>query len=129
MELKQILEMLFQLVILPIIPLLTLYIKKLIESKIDEIQTKSKNNTFDRYLQIAEEGIVKAVMTVSQTYVDSLKKEGKFDKEAQIKAFNMAKEEFEKIISSEVKDFLNEVTTDYDTWIKASIESLIKESK
>lgn len=129
MELNQILETLFQLIILPIIPLLTLYIKKLIESKIDEIQTKSKNNTFDRYLQIAEEGIVKAVMTVSQTYVDSLKKEGKFDKEAQIKAFNMAKEEFEKIISSEVKDFLNEVTTDYDTWIKASIESLIKESK
>ena len=129
MEIKDILEVLFQLVIIPIIPLFTLYLKKLIESKIDEIQVKSKNELVNKYLQIAEEGITKAVMTVSQTYVDSLKREGKFDKDAQVKAFEMAKEEFEKIVNDEVKDGIKELTSDYETWIKASIESLIKESK
>lgn len=129
MEIKDILEILFELVILPIIPLATIYIKKLIETKINEIQTKSNNDMLDKYLQIAEDGIKKAVMSVSQTYVETLKNKGEFTKEAQIKAFEMAKYEFEKIVSLEVKNAVRELTTDYDSWIKNSIESLIKESK
>lgn len=129
MEIKDILEILFQLVIIPIIPLITLYLKKLIESKIDEIQVKSKNEVINKYLQLAEEGITKAVMTISQTYVESLKKEGKFDKEAQVKAFEMAREEFERIVNDEIKNGIRELTSDYDAWIKASIESMVKETK
>lgn len=129
MELKEALEILFRLVIIPIIPLVTIYIKKLIESKINELQVATKNKTLDKYLQIAEEGMIKAVLMVSQTYVDALKKEGKFDKESQVKAFEMAKSEFEKIVSDEIKNGIKELTSDYDAWIKSSIESLIKESK
>ena len=129
MELEKILEILFRLVIMPAIPLLVVYIKKLIECKINELQVKSDNELVDKYLQIAEDGILKAVTYVSQTYVESLKKENKFGLNEQKTAFDMAKNTFEDIVTDEVKSFISEAVEDYDKWVLASIESMVKKIK
>lgn len=129
MEIKDVLGLLFQLVILPIIPLVVIYIKKFIEAKIDELQANTDNAIVDKYLQIAEESVIKAVETVTQIYVDELKKLGSFDLQAQQVAFTKAKDMLELLITEEVKDCIAEVYGDYDAWIKASIESAVRVTK
>lgn len=129
MEIKDALGLLFQLVILPIIPLVVIYIKKFIEVKIDALQANTDNAIVDKYLQIAEESVIKAVETVTQVYVDELKKLGSFDLQAQQVAFTKAKDILELLITDEVKDCITEVYGDYNAWIKTSIESAVKSTK
>ena len=129
MNVDELLNLLFKLVIIPIIPLLTIYLQKLIQSKIDEIQSKQKNETLNKYLQIAEDNLSKAVEEVSQTYVDSLKEQCGFGVEEQKKAFEMARLRFEQLANEDVKEAIMEVSNDYNAWITASIESLVKADK
>ena len=129
MDIQKLLEILFQLVILPIIPLVVLYVKKFIEVKINELQAKTDNVVTDKYLQIAEDGILKAVTYVSQTYVDALKTQGKFGAKEQKIAFDMAKDKFNEIVSDEVQLAIAEMVNDYNSWIQAAIESMVKETK
>ena len=49
-----------------------------------------ENDQLVKYIDAATDAISKAVLTVNQTYVDSLKKQGKFDEEAAKTAKQMA---------------------------------------
>mgnify|MGYP002519783358 CR=1 FL=1 len=87
-----VLEILFKLIVLPIIPLVVLYAKTFIQLKIEELQEKIDNENVDKYLGLANDILQKVVTEVTQTYVDNLKSTNSFDKEAQKKAFNIVKE-------------------------------------
>ena len=73
--------------------------------------------------------VEKVVDYVSQTYVDALKKEGKFDAAAQQNAYNKAVEALEKLMDDDMKHVLINVYGDLSTWMKVSIESYIKSRK
>ena len=124
-----VLEILFKLIVLPIIPLVVLYAKTFIQLKIEELQEKIDNENVDKYLGLANEILQKVVTEVTQTYVDNLKSTNSFDKEAQKKAFMLAKEKFELIATDEVKNVIDEVMGDYDAWIQSSIEALVNQQK
>ena len=60
-----------------------------------------------------------------QTYVDSLKKNGSFDKDAQIEALTRAKDIALSQMTQELKDFITTNFGDLDNWLTIQIESSI----
>ena len=65
----------------------------------------------------------------NQTIVDSLKKNGKFDKEAQEKVKADAIATLKSTLSETAKDLLSDVVGDLDLWLDTLIESSVRQSK
>lgn len=126
---NEILELIFKLIIIPIIPLLAIYVKTLIQKKINEIDTKVKNDEIKKYLQLAEDALIKATNMTTETYVKALKEKGEFDLVSQQVAFEKSKQAFLHTISDATLEVLKVAYGDYETWIKITIESLVKDSK
>ena len=70
-----------------------------------------------------------AVKCVFQTYVEALKKEGRFNKDAQLIALNKAKDIVLAQLSEDIKDYINKNFGDVDTWINTQIEASINTLK
>lgn len=66
--------------------------------------------------------IVNAVTTTTQTYVASLKAQGKFDAEAQAEAFNMSYQSVIAVLGEEARNYLNEAVGDLNEYIRTAIE-------
>ena len=69
------------------------------------------------------------VQSTYQTYVEALKKEGKFDKEAQEKALSRCVNNVKKTMPDTTRKWLSSNYQDITEVIKQTIESCIKESK
>lgn len=80
-------------------------------------------------LQQAIDGIGDIVIMVSQTFVDSLKESGNFDKEAQAKAFNMAKTAALNGMSDSMKKYIDKYCGGLDEWLRIQIEAWVKKNK
>lgn len=77
----------------------------------------------------AVEVVVDAVNATTQTYVESLKKQGAFTKEAQIIAFNQSRSAAIAQISESTKKLIIDKYGDFDLWLKNKIESLVGSGK
>ena len=73
--------------------------------------------------------ICECVIATNQTYVDSLKKQGKFDAEAQKKAFEMTYNAVIEILSEEAKVYLASVYGDLTAYITNMIEAEVNKNK
>lgn len=129
MEWNTLLQDLLYAVITAAVPVITMYIVKFLKTifskvKVETDQTIVKN-TIDEALEI----VMKVVTSTSQTYVDSLKAEGKFDKEAQLVAFNNTKDTIKSLLSDEAKNLIATLYDDIDTWLTIQIESAVREQK
>ncbi len=93
------------------------------------LSTKTKNEKLQKYIDDATTAVVVAVSEVTQTYVDTLKKEGKFDKDAQKLAFELAKEKALILINDNSKKAINTIYNDFDYWLNLIIEQKVKEQK
>ena len=91
------------------------------------INTKIKNENLQRALTTAEGVISATVKEVTQTYVDDLKKAGKFDDKAKKAAFDKAVAEIEAQLTETQRAALQSVCNDVEAYIKTLIESKIKE--
>ena len=80
-------------------------------------------------LQQAIDGIGNIVIMVSQTFVDSLKESGNFDKEAQAKAFDMAKTAALNGMSDSMKKYIDKYCGGLDEWLRIQIEAWVKKNK
>lgn len=103
-----------------------------INKKIDEVQVNTDITNYkklNQYVDKAQEIIGNAVLTVSQTYVDTLKSNGSFTKEAQEKAKNKAIEIANKLITEESKNAIIILYGDFDVFLDSMIESLVKQNK
>ena len=103
-----------------------------LNEKIDDLQkTKTfvEHEKLNRYIDYAQEAITTAVTSVSQTYVDSLKKSGQFDKTAANNAKKQAIEIAEKLISDNSKIAIETVFGDFEEYINNKIEAVIKSEK
>lgn len=104
-----------------ILPLISMVGGKLINL----LSAKIKNEKAGNLIGTATEIVINAVKSVFQTYVDSLKKEGKFDKESQLVALNKAKEVAISQMTEDVKEFIRENYGDLDAWLNTQIEATI----
>ena len=127
--LKQVLSILMQLVIIPAIPIV---IKCLVDAFKEWSFLKTaevENDTIAEYLMDITEIISQAVLCTTQTYVDSLKKQGKFDEEAQKLAFELTKNTVMVLLAEDAKAFLAEMYGDVDLWIDTKIEQIVNLQK
>lgn len=90
---------------------------------------KSKCALVDKYLSMLEVTITNAVLATTQTYVDAMKKQNAFDKEAQKKAFSMTYEAVMKVLTDEAKLYLESAVGDLNTYITNQIEATVKLTK
>ena len=108
-----------------VIPLITLLGSKLIKW----ISSKIDNEKTSKYTTEATTIVLDAVKCVFQTYVEALKKEGSFNKDAQLIALNKAKDIVLAQLSDDIKGYINENFGDVDTWINTQIEASISTFK
>ena len=98
-----------------------------IKSSIERIEKRLDNSEqkFDALLTGLTSIIERAVRSVFQTYVEALKKNNSFDKEAQVKALELARSEVTKQLSNETACFIKETYGDVNTFITSQIEATI----
>ncbi len=89
------------------------------------LNSKIKDENARIHLTTATNIVVNAVRTVFQTYVESLKACGNFNKEAQLTALNKAKDIALEQMTDEVKNFINKNYGSVDAWLTTNIESTI----
>lgn len=120
---------LLQTVITAAVPTATAYLCNYLKTKKDEVKEKTKTDIGKRLLDRACDAIVTAVSETNQTYVETMKKEGKFSKENQKEAFDMAFKTALKIMTQETKDFIVETFGDLNTWVTSKIEAEVNAQK
>jgi hypothetical protein len=82
-----------------------------------------------KYLDMVEKTVTNCVMTTNQTYVDSLKQEGKFDADAQKIAFDKTLDAVLAILSEDAKVYLTQIFGDLNVYLTNLIESQVKINK
>lgn len=129
MDWLEILQQIFEVCVIPLLGLLTAYLISYINTKKNEIVTNSSNDMVDKYVGIAADVITTCVIATNQTYVDALKKEGKFDADAQRNAFNMTAATVMAILTDEAKSVLTEAFGDLNIYITQQIEASVNTNK
>ena len=129
MDWLNLLTQIFEVCIIPLLAVLTTYIVKYIQVKSAEITSKSENELVDKYVNMLSYTISSCVVATNQTYVESLKKQGKFDAEAQKIAFNMTLEAVLEILSEDAKEYLSEAFGDLNAYITSQIEASVNVNK
>lgn len=105
-------------IILPLISYLGLRLTTYLNNKIKDEKTKT-------LLTKATQIVTNAVRSVFQTYVESLKAEGKFDEHSQNVALKKAKDIVLAEFSDDIKNFISENYGDLTEWITNQIEATI----
>lgn len=89
------------------------------------LNTKIKDENAKQQLTVATDIVTNAVRSVFQTYVETLKKNGTFDKESQKAALIKAKNDALAQMTDEIKEYITKNYGDLETWIITQIESTI----
>lgn len=121
----ELLTKIFEVCIIPLLGVLTTYAVSFLRNKSKELSAKTNNETLHTYLDMLTETITKCVIATNQTYVDSLKSQGKFDIEAQRIAFDLTKESVLAILGDEAKTYLTTAIGDLNTFIDNQIEASV----
>ena len=125
----EMLAQIFEVCIIPLLGVLTAYFIKFVNAKSAEIGTQVENETQKKYLEMLNNTITDCVIATTQTYVDSLKKQGTFDAEAQKVAFTMTYESVIKLLTSEATEYLNAAVGDLSLYITQKIEAEVNLNK
>lgn len=125
----ELLFQIFEVCIIPLLGVLTAYFVKWVNAKSNEIQIKVDNDLADKYIAMLDKTITDCVIATNQTYVEALKKEGKFDAEAQAKAFEETKNAVLAILSDEAKSYLTSIVGDLQLYMNKKIEAEVKLNK
>lgn len=129
MNWSELLNILLKLFVFPLAGILCTFIVNFIKVKTQQIIDNTKSDTASKYIKMAEETVTACVIATNQTFVEALKKAGKFDKEAQIEAFNRTKEAVLNILSVDAQKYLVEVVGDIDVFLNALIEAQVSNNK
>ena len=129
MDWNELLMTLMKVVVIPAIPVIVAFVVKFCKAKTDEAITNVNNEVLRQALSEAADAVYTAVTYTSQTYVDSLKEQGKFDKEAQLAALNTALEKAQSLLAAETKELLEYLYGDLQNWLTTKIEQTVKEQK
>jgi predicted DNA repair protein MutK len=129
MNWTEVLRQFFELVVYPILSIGGIYLIYLISVKIKELKQKTNDENAKKYLDMLNETIASTVLATTQTYVEALKKEGKFDVEAQKSAFTQTYEAVMKVLTDDAKKYIVTVVGDLETYVTNKIEAQVKLTK
>jgi hypothetical protein len=123
------LTQLYNLVLFPLILTVGGFMIVFINTKTQELKNKTKNEKEQKYIERIG-GIINAcVLTTNQTYVETLKKQGKFDAEAQKQAFETTKTAVLGMLNVELQDFITKAFGDINEYLTTAIEASVSSNK
>lgn len=128
-ELQELILTIFQVCIIPLLGVLTTFFVKWVNAKSAEIQTNIDDATLRKYMGMLTETIADCVVATNQTFVETLKAQGKFDEEAQKEAFRQTSMAVIQILSEDAKDYLSSAVGDLETYITKKIEAEVNLNK
>ena len=129
MDLVTIIPLVFQMCILPLLAILTKYVVSWIEIKIGEMTEQKNDAQFTKYMTLLQDTVISCVIATNQTYVDTLKAQGKFDLEAQKVALQKTYDAVMAILTEDAIKYLNSVLGDFDAYVNTMIESQVNLQK
>ena len=115
--------------VVPLIGILVAYFVKYVNAKGKEISSKVDNELAAKYITMLTTTITDCVIATNQTYVDALKAQGKFDKEAQEKAFQMTYNAVMDILTEDAKEYLANIYGDLTLYLVKRIEAEVVANK
>lgn len=118
-----------QVCVIPLLGILTKYLVDYLTAKRNEINSKTDNETAQKYTNMIYQTVVDCVIATNQTYVESLKKSGSFDEAAQKEAFNRTMNAIMTILSDDAKEYITEATGDLNTYLTQLIEAEVNKRK
>ena len=129
MDWLELLYKIFEVCIIPLLGILTVYAVKFINTKALEIKSNNDNAILKKYVDMLSQTITECVIATNQTYVEALKKQGSFDKKAQKQAFKLTYEAVMKILNNDAKEYLTNVFGDLEIYITNQIEAKVNANK
>lgn len=129
MDWMNLLTQIFEVCIIPLLGVLVAYFIQFLKTKSADIIEKSENDLVDKYVFMLTETISTCVIATKQTYVESLKKDGAFDVEAQKQALQLTLDQVKSILTDEAKAYLAEVYGDLNAYIVQKIEAEVNLTK
>lgn len=125
----ELLNQIFQLCIVPLMGVISLYLTKYLEAKRLEVIEKSNNELQRKYLNMLFDTVNACVIETNQTYVEGLKAENAFDKEAQKHAFQLTFDAVMKLLTSDAKKYLTVAVGDLNGYVGTLIEASVNAEK
>ena len=125
----ELLTQIFEICIIPLLGILTAFSVQFLKTKSAEIATKVENSTAQEYINMIANTVTDCVIATNQTYVESLKKQGKFDADAQKTAFEKTLNSVISILSDDAKDYITKITGDLNAYLTNLIEAKVNENK
>ena len=119
----------FDLCVIPLFGVLVAYVVKYINTKGNEIAANVDSELASKYIVMLTTTIADCVVATNQTYVEALKKEGKFDKDAQAKAFQMTYDAVMDILTDDAKEYLANFYGDLTLYLTKRIEAEVVANK
>ena len=98
-------------------------------SKIAKNAAESAPSKYSGIIYALENIVNKAVITTNQTFVNELKKQGKFDKEAMEEAYNKTFNSIVASLSQSFFEYIDKEAIDIDTLLKNMIETSVDWNK
>ena len=129
MDFIELVQQIFTICVITLLGILTKFLVDFIKVKSEEILGKVDNDLADKYIKMLTETITDCVIATNQTYVNSLKEQGKFDLEAQKVAFEMTCNSVLTILSDDAKEYLTNVFGDLEEYIRNKIEVSVNENR
>lgn len=129
MNYGELITCIFQVCIIPLLTVLTTYFVKWVNAKSAEIKVNIDDAELVKYVDMLNRTITECVIATNQTYVETLKQQGKFDAEAQKVAFQMTSKAVLDILSDDAKEYLNAAVGDLNIYITNKIEAEVNLNK
>ena len=129
MDWLNLLNDIFRLCIVPLLAVLTTYLVNYIKAKSNELAEKSNNELEQKYMLMLAETIADCVLATNQTYVEALKNQNAFDKNAQEEDFRKTYESVMAVLSEDAKAYLANAYGDLSIYLTQKIEAEVNKSK
>lgn len=126
---KEFLFELLQAVATVAVPVCAAFLVQFLRRKSAEAAARTDSLITKELLTEVTEAVTTAVTYTSQTYVDTLKKDGIFNKEAQVEALQKAKDKALALLSESAKDVLAQIYGNLDDYLETMIEAQVRVQK
>lgn len=126
---KEFLLELLRAVAIATIPVCAAYLVQFLRRKSAQIGAQTDSLTSKKLLDEVTDAVTTAVTYVSQTYVDSLKKNGKFTPENQKIALDLAVERAKKLLTAEARNFLSAAYGSLNDYLVSRAEAEVRRQK
>ena len=120
---------LFTIVLIPLLGILTKYLVAWIQMKTEKVKAQTSNELARKYEDMISNTITQCVIATNQTYVEDLKRQGKFDAAAQKEALNKTLEAVKLMLSTEAQKYILQISGDINSYLMQLIESAVYTQK